>query len=364
MATLTETAYQTRKTINWMIIGVIGYIVLRLTWAFLVFLYLLLFPPKPPPPNFAYGKLPPIVFPVQTTIPPGELSYALETIDGKLPEASVSAPVYLMPKRSAQLTSLPSAQEFANKLGLNGPMTQETKSIYRFTDSEDQFRALRFDIINNNFILRYRFEENPNVLSEKNIPTPQQTTLDAQMLLNSYNLLTPDFDKGTTTITYLKYKSNTLVKTTSLSQADAVRIDFFRAPIRTLKVVTPNPEEGPIAIVYSGAGDTKKKILQFAYTNWPIDTENYATYAVKNGDQAWQELISGGGYIAKYPTTGTRVIVRTVYLALYDTYDSQTYLQPIYVFEGDNGFVGYVHAITSEWVEGAVSTQNSQTPNQ
>ena len=41
-----------------------------------------------------------------------------------------------------------------------------------------------------------------------------------------------------------------LVPTTSLSQSDAVRVDFFRKPIGDMPIVTPLPDEAPISIIF------------------------------------------------------------------------------------------------------------------
>ena len=60
----------------------------------------------------------------------------------------------------------------------------------------------------------------------------------------------------------------------------------------------------------------------------------------------------GSGFVARYPTNGsTTAVIRNVRLGYYDSYDPETYLQPIYVFEGDYGFTAYVPAISPEWVE-------------
>ena len=46
-----------------------------------------------------------------------------------------------------------------------------------------------------------------------------------------------------------------------------------------------------------------------------------------------------------------QAVVRNVSLAYYDSVIPQNYLQPIYVFEGDGNFIGYVSAIDLFWVE-------------
>ncbi|MBI5619928.1 hypothetical protein HY950_03130, partial [Candidatus Gottesmanbacteria bacterium] len=67
--------------------------------------------------------------------------------------------------------------------------------------------------------------------------------------------------------------------------------------------------------------------------------------------QAWQELQSGMGFIARYPATGASVTVRNVTIAYYDSFEPQMYLQPVFVFEGDDGFVSYVPAVAPPWTE-------------
>jgi hypothetical protein len=163
--------------------------------------------------------------------------------------------------------------------------------------------------------------------------------------MKSHSLYADDLAGGTNEASFLKLDGTQLVGTTSLSQSDAERVDFFRKPIGNTPVFTPYPDQAPISIIFSGSTDSKKHIIQFAYTFWPIDYTTTATYALKTSEQAWQELQAGGGYIARYPSEGTVAVVRNIYLAYYDSFDPQTYLQPIFVFDGDNGFRAYVPAV-------------------
>ncbi len=45
------------------------------------------------------------------------------------------------------------------------------------------------------------------------------------------------------------------------------------------------------------------------------------------------------------------VVVRNVYLAYYDSFEPQTYMQPVFVFEGDDNFQALVPAVSQEWIE-------------
>lgn len=360
MATLTETAYYTRRTINWAILAVIFYIILRIFFVILVALWIYFFPPKPPAPNFRFGKLPAVKFPESS--PAAQLSFTLETIEGKVPAASNSAAVYFIPKQAANLLALTKTQEFAKRLGLNPSPIQESKNIYRFDDDTTQLRRLRYDIVSGNFILRYGFEQDTGLFSERSLPVVDAGVAEAKSMMQTFNLYVPDIARGASKAIFLKLVGDKLVSTTSLSQADAVRIDFFRQAVGSMRLFTTDPDEGQIVFIFSGSKNNKKKILQFAYTLWPIDYETTGTYALKPSALAWEELKAGKGYIARYPiNANTTATIRQVYLGYYDSFDPQMYLQPIFVFEGDNNFLAYVPAITPEWITPA--NGNSQIPS-
>lgn len=347
---LTETAYYTRRSINWTILGVIGYFILRILWGIAVIVWFMVFPPQAPPPNHAFGKLPSIKFP---TVASGsaQLNFQLETIDGSLPIASATANVFFMPKSAPNLLGLNNAQEFAREMQFDPSPIQENKNIYRFNDMDNPLRRLRYDIVSKNFILRYAFERDASLFIEKNFSSAEALKIEAYSSLQSNNLLHDDIDDEHASISYLRLLSDALIPTTSLSQSDAVRIDFFRKAIGDTPVVTPTHDEAPISIMLSGASNAKKRIIQFAYTYWPVDYQTSATYPLKTSALAWSDLQQGKGYIAKYPKNSTTAIVRSTYVAYFDSYDPQIYLQPVFVFEGDNGFVAYVPAVSEEWTE-------------
>ena len=350
MANLTETAYYTRRTINWMILSVILYIILRIAWTVFIAMWLYFFPPQPPAPNFRFGKLPAIKFPEAS--PSAQFSYRLETIEGNVPTASGSATVYFMPKPAANLLALTKTQEFAKRLGLNPKPIEETKAIYRFEDDTTQLRRLRFDIVSNNFILRYGFEQDTGLFSERSLPGVDAAIAEGKSMLQTFTLYGNDLVKGTNKVSFLKLVGDALVPSTSLSQADAVRLDFFRQNVGGVRVFTPYPDEGQVVFIFSGSKNAKKKVLQFAYTLWPIDYETNGTYAIKASASAWEDLNIGRGYVARTPTNGaTNIVIRQVYLGYYDSFDPQMYLQPVFVFEGDNGFLAYVPAVSAEWSE-------------
>lgn len=350
MATLTETAYYTRRTINWLILAIILYFVLRIFWATLVGIFLVIFPPQAPPPNHRFGKLPAVVFPAQAS-PSAALKFQLQTISGSIPPASPSAAVFFMPKPAPNLLALSQTETFASNLGFDPTPTAETKSIYRFSDRVYPLRTLHYDIVSNNFSIKYNFALDTGLFIGATPPLTDVALAESKSFLQTYKLYNDDLSHGTTKVSFLKLVSDHWGSATSLSEADAVRIDFFRQNVNSMQVFTPNPNQGQVYVIYSGSQTQKKKMLEFSYTFWPIDYQTFATYALKTSAQAWQELEGGGGFIASYPTTGNTAVVRQIYLAYYDSFDPQSYLQPIFVFQGDYGFLAYVSAVSPLWIQ-------------
>jgi hypothetical protein len=350
MANLTETSYYARRAINWLILGVIAYIILRIIWAILLSAIIYFFPPKAPPPNHAFGVLPRIKFPDQAS-PSATITFTLETIEGNVPKASASATVYFMPKQAANLLALPRTQQFADKLRFNPKEIQETKNIYRFNDPEFPLRTLRYDIITNNFTLHYAYGYDQAIFSSGNTLTTEAAIKDAKTFLSNNSLLPSDFSEDNFSASYLTLVGDRLTDTPSITQANATRVNTKRSNIGGVPIYYPDPEASPISLVFSGSPIEKKKILSISYTYWPIEYQTNATYKIKPSEQAWKELQSGGGFIARYPTQGTAITVRSVHLGYYDSITPQTYLQPIFVFEGDDGFLGFVPAVSPPWTE-------------
>ncbi|MCL4359850.1 hypothetical protein M1555_01155 [Patescibacteria group bacterium] len=351
MASLTETAYYTRRTINWLILAVIAYFLLRIFWSMFVAAWLILFPPKAPPPNHRFGKLPALVFPPVAS-GSAKLKFSLQTIQGDLPAASASANVYLMPKSPANLLAMPNTQAFAQQLKFDPTPIQDTKDIFHFNDPAFPLRTLTYNIVSDNFRLFYDFTKEPSLFNDHALPSTDEVKTDAIAQMQNLSIYVPDLKLGTRSVSFLRYINSQLMPATSLSQADAERIDFFRQEVGDTKILPPDPDEGSVYLIYSGSLTSQKQLIDFTYRFWPIDYETYGTYALKTSSQAWQDLQGGRGYIARYPNNGsTTVTVRNIYLAYYDSYDPETYLQPIFVFEGDYGFMAYVPAVDPAWTE-------------
>ncbi len=113
-----------------------------------------------------------------------------------------------------------------------------------------------------------------------------------------------------------------------------------------------------ISIMLTDDPETGKKILQASNLSGFWDIPSVAivfggtlaalmiSYPLKSIDSAWETLKKGDGYIASAEQDLQAVVVRRIYLAYFDAEEAQQFLQPIYVFAGDNSFLAYVPAIS------------------
>lgn len=351
MATLTETAYYTRKTIKWGIAALIVFFILKFALNILVDTWRNIHPPAPPPPTVAFGKLPVIKWPAKVTegSPSAKLQFTLETIEGVPPTASATGTVFFIPKPTANLLSLSRANMLAQRLGFKGEPITESTTIYRWTEGKP-FSTLRMDIVNSSFKITYDFAADNSVFSEKNLLLPTQAVNEIKTYLQSLGLLSPPLSEGTTRPSYWQLQGINLIPTTSLSEADALRIDLGRQDIMGLKLLSPSYPEELIYFIFSGSRDPNKHYLEISYKYWHIDLEQSATYPLITSAQAWEILKSGGGYLVSTPQNNQPVVIRKIYLAYYYADDYQNFLQPIFVFEGDQNFLGFVSAVSPDWV--------------
>ncbi|MFH0864120.1 MAG: hypothetical protein V1858_03465 [Candidatus Gottesmanbacteria bacterium] len=349
MATLTETAYYSRKSIQWGIIGLIIFFILKFLFGMAIDVWRKTFPPAPPPPTVAFGKLPALKFPSGAS-PSANLTYKLETIEGAPSVASSTANVFFISKPSANLLSFSRAKQFASKLGFYSEPESENATTYRWQDNLNPLRVLKMNIVNGNFKMTYDYSLDISLFTEKNLPTKDKAITEASEYLKELSLFPTTLNNGKTAVSYWQLSGNNLILTTSMSNADAVRVDFSRENILNLPLFSANHPYEPIYFLFSGNTDASKRILELSYYFWQIDNYQQATYPLKSAANAWDELRSGKSFIINIGQNATSITIRKIYLAYYYPADYQEFLQPIYVFEGDPNFLAYISAVNPTWV--------------
>ncbi len=184
----------------------------------------------------------------------------------------------------------------------------------------------------------------PDILYADQLPTNFDAVRDVKNFLSSSGLLPADAATSSGTVKLLKSSGSDFVEAVSFSDADLLRVDLFRTPIDSaFEMFTPEGNKGTIHAVI-GTGGLNGSILQYSFAHHVVDYSQVHTYPLRTPSSAWQVLQAGEGYIAERGDTD-RAVIRSVQLGYYDSPDPQSYLQPIYVFSGDDNFLGYVSAL-------------------
>jgi len=349
MANLTKTAYLTRKIIKYTAFLIVFIFIFKVVWGISTSVFRKINPPEPPPPTVEFGNLPNLSFPRKET---PEIEYKLETIEGTLPQLAKIGTVYFLPKKEARLFALENTKALARKIGFTREPQKISPTKLLFTTGKSPNTTLEIDMVTHNFKLDYDFLADQEILAERKLPNETQAVSEAKSFLSQLGLLTSDLAQGEAKVSYLKLQVPNLISAISFSEADFIRVDLFRKKVNGLPVLPPNPKESSVFFIFSGSRSLAKRIIKAEYKHAPVVENLSATYPLKSTNVAWQELISGGGYIANLGDNKEgKVIIRRIYLAYYEANEPQDFLQPIFVFEGDGEFFAYVPAIEQKWVE-------------
>jgi len=351
MATLTQTAYYSRKAIKYGSIGLLALIILRATFVSVRTYWKRRYPPPPPQPTVAFGKLPKLNFPQEGNLPP--MNFKLETISGTLPQLSSQAKVFFIPQPSPNLLAWDKTKTWARTLGFTQEPEKTDKFSYRFESEIEPKTSLEVNVLTRNFHLFYDWKNDLEILSSGNPPQEAQAISLARGFLQTANALSEDLSQGEAEVIYFKYKDGNLAKALFFSEANFVKVNLFRKEIDQIKVLPANPKDSNVSVMMTAAAGRNRGVIEVNYTHFPISEGNYATYPLKDASVAWSQLTSGKGFVANLGNNPSgKATIRNVYLAYYDSQSPQNFLQPIIVFEGDNDFYAYVPAVSDQWVEG------------
>ena len=255
-----------------------------------------------------------------------------------------------MPKKLPSILSTERTKNIAVKLGFkNEP--EINSSIFHFVFPEDKLYTFDIDPTTFNFKLKYNYTENPEAVSVEGNLQQENALNEVKNFLQSNNL----FDGSILSqniIEPLKYipETKSFTKATSISNTTAVKINFFRNEIDGLKLVPPGFTQSYNYALYT-RGKVNSGIVEVSYIFSPIAYDDFGTYPLKTAEIAWQDLLDGYAFVMNLGNNSKdRIVIRNISLAYYDSDEPQEYLQPIFIFEGDNDFVAYLPAITGEYL--------------
>ena len=347
-ATLAQTTFFTRTFIKYGIAFIVFLFVARVLWGVGIKVYQHYFPPPPTPPTVLFDKLPTLPLPKnqEGAKPPG---FSLELPEGDLPKLPATIPVYVIPKRSAYLGALDEARKISSSLGFSQNEQSVSTSTYRWKHDREDI-TLEMNIITQAFSISSELY-NDNELLAQRAPNQNTAVSHAQTFLSRATLLPKDFKDGRASTTLIKNESGNLTVAQSLSDAQFTKVDFFRQNYNDFPLVTSSPDHANVWLMVSGTTNPAKNIIAGEYHYFPIDGSQSSTYPIKTSQVAWEELQGGKGAFIS-PPQDSSVTIRRVYLAYFDPADYHPFLQPVYVFEGDNNFTGFVPAVENDYYGG------------
>ncbi len=347
--TLTTATFAGREAIRFTAIMLVVLIFGRMLLGAFVAWWKATHPEPPPPPTVGFGKLPKIEF----EIVPDEnrpTSYTLELANGEFQEFGDRAKVFLMPKKPANLLADQKIKRIAARYDfVFEPQILDTRT-YRWTKSQPLEMSLQMDSQNNTFEMRSNYLSRPDLLLNNSLPEDYEAVSRVKSMLQAADILPNDMSTSSGRITYLKSIGGELKNAVSLSDADFLRVDLNRTPIDLqFYSYSPDGEKGAVNAIISGAIQNYSGIVELNYHYFPVDYDQVETYPIRTPQMAWKVLSAGEGYVAK-PSTQANVIIRSVSIGYFENWIEQEYLQPIYIFEGDGGYIGYVSAVDPRYI--------------
>ncbi len=342
MTTLTEAAYYARNIIKYGGVGLIALIVGQWGISSAIRAYNLAHPPYYPP-TMTYGKLPQIVFPEKTN---SSVSFSLQLPNDGFPKMSDQAKVYLVYQPVDSLLALEDGTKTAKSLGFDGQPTETKTGVYQWTNGVTN-QTLTINVLDGSFHIKYPYENDQLLQNPDVMPTNSAAIAMAQSFLQQANKLAPDLKDGEAKVSYYKISYTGLKPAASLSESNIIKVDIFRkATDDGIKILPSDPTSASVSFLISGSTVESKKIVEVNYSYAPIDRQSYSTYPIKTPQQAWSEVQSGNYWTAE-AAAGNSTVIRKIYIAYFEPATLTNYMQPIYVFEGDGNFVGYVPAVNS-----------------
>lgn len=350
MATnLGQTSILARKAVKYGGIGLIFLMIGRVILTASIAYWRSLHPLPPPPPDVKFGKLPKLIFP---QIDQPTLTYTLETRTGGLPaKMETQYKVFFMPILRPSLLAYDKAKAVANRLEFIQDPIKLSDTDYRWNSSEGVPSSLTMNIITGAFTLDRRWQDDPAYATPTVFYSDKQALDRTFNTLSRVDLLPEDVKLGEHTFQYFRIEGDKLVRADSASQAQFIRVNLYRADVDKTRVVNPREDRGLISTLIGLQQDEDKQFVSIEYNYFPIESETSAVYPLITPTEAWKRMQDKGGFVAAYKPGSTAVVVRDVTLAYYDSDIPQQYLQPVYLFEGDDGFVGMVPAVSDSWVE-------------
>jgi hypothetical protein len=342
---LTKTAYQIRRNIK---LGGLSLLTLILLFSVLRLGFTIFKRSRVVKiePNVKYGILPKIVFPEKEFTPK---NFSFEMPNDSIPKFDDQAKVYIVFRTDKSFLALEQEIETARQMGFPQKGVDIGNNIYEFKNNNNQ--TLRINILDGSFKLSYPYGDDQILIANKSVPNKEAAQEQAKSFLGSVGRLPEDLASGNQNVTFLKLEGGNLRQVESISEANMARVDLYRKNFdNNIKIMSIDTNKAPVSLLLSGSGVGSRNIVDVDYKYVNIDRESYATYPTKKIEEAISEL-KEGKYWPVSDVSSDNVIIRNIYLAYFEPITLTNFMQPIYVFEGDNKFTAYVPAVSNKFTK-------------
>lgn len=348
MASLTYVAYVSRRVIKFGGIGLVGFLFFWWGLTAAIAAYRAAHPPYTAP-TVRFGILGKVVFPEKNF---EKKSFVAELPDDKFPTYKDQANVYVIYRSKSPLGALEESKKTAALMGFIKEPREVATGVYLFNDPVTN-RSLAMNVLESSFNLSYPYLSDQLLLNPEQMPSKEEAIATAKKYIQQAGKLSVDLDEGEQKVSYWKISFDGLKEVEGLSESNIIRIDFFRKKLGDeIEMVSTEIDKASVSVLVSGSSVSSKKIVEVNYRHVDVDTSaaSSSTYPIKTSQEAFAELQSGNYWPAN-DVEAKNVIIRKIYLAYFEPVSLTQFLQPVYVFEGDGGFVAYVRAITDKYAK-------------
>lgn len=306
--------------------------------------------PAPVPINPIFNKLiPPDITEAGTS---GNFSYVLDTLDGttNVENATSAASVFFLQKPGATFGFLDEIYNMAKAVGIDTEITKHSLND-RLATFDDGRKKLVIDIDTFNFNYEYYLDRD-EALFERDIKmTTSLAENTAGNFLRTVGKYNQELSQGKRNFIFLKYdKTSREIQTLESEEgSNMIEVDYYRPDILTYPIVTANyPSSQHYVMV--GTKGTSGEVVKANINYFERSKDQIGIYPLRSTDQAFEDLKNGKGLVISSSQPDGEVKIKKVFMAYFEPETYQEYLQPIYVFLGENKFVAYVPAVTEEYL--------------
>lgn len=289
----------------------------------------------------AFGKLPPVNL-SEGIAAPGGVNYTIETVSGNLPNLPTIVNVFAIEPPLPSFGDLDRAKKIANVAGFGDVPVSNIGGRAAFTD-KTLGTLLTIDTASGNFVVTSDYFNNQKVLSTN--PQPENISIEtAKRFIYNFNFSESDFpSKNIETINY-KVDGYKLSEALSVSSSNLMQVNFSRADLDELPIISASFKNPNLWALVSASG-----IVAAKNSTQNILKYKFSTYPMMGVSKAFDQLKAGKGVYNKQ-LKSTNFPIRSIKLGYVETGLPQKYLEPVYIFNSDEGLLAYVEAVDDSWI--------------